>query len=98
MHSLVTLESQLTSSALGSKRNLISWLTGVSHEKLQVLHQGTAIIFTYMASVHTIAACIRDQSQLGFIETIKTDITTQNGFVAYAALLVLFIGFLPIFR
>ena len=32
------------SSVLGARRNLISWMTGVSHNKLQVLHQGIAFV------------------------------------------------------
>ncbi|WRT69878.1 uncharacterized protein IL334_006869 [Kwoniella shivajii] len=83
---------------LGSKRNIISVLTGVSHEKLQVLHQGAAFNFTYMSLVHTIAACIRAIRERGLGGTLKVNEVYVSGFVALAPLLVLFIGALPPFR
>jgi hypothetical protein len=44
--------------SLGMKRNIISVLTGISHERLQVLHQGAAFNFLYMPLVHTFSAII----------------------------------------
>jgi hypothetical protein len=39
--------------ALSAKQNLITFLTGVSHEKLQVFHQWTAYAMLILALVHT---------------------------------------------
>nr|XP_019043738.1 hypothetical protein I302_08319 [Kwoniella bestiolae CBS 10118]OCF22668.1 hypothetical protein I302_08319 [Kwoniella bestiolae CBS 10118] len=83
---------------LGSKRNLISILTGISHEKLQVLHQGSAFNFTYMSLVHTVAACIRAIRERGMKGTLAVNQVYVSGFVALAPLLVLFAGALPPFR
>ncbi|WWD04408.1 hypothetical protein V865_002477 [Kwoniella europaea PYCC6329] len=83
---------------LGSKRNIISVLTGVSHEKLQVLHQGSAFNFTYMSLVHTIAACIRAIRERGLKGTLAVNEVYVSGFVALAPLLILFAGALPPFR
>ncbi|WVF68300.1 hypothetical protein IAT40_003065 [Kwoniella sp. CBS 6097] len=83
---------------LGSKRNIISVLTGVSHEKLQVLHQGAAFNFTYMSLVHTFAAIIRANQEKGIVYATKTNSVYPSGFVALAPLLVLFFGALPPFR
>ncbi|WWC66087.1 uncharacterized protein I303_108709 [Kwoniella dejecticola CBS 10117] len=83
---------------LGSKRNIISVLTGVSHEKLQVLHQGAAFNFTYMSIVHTVASCIRAIRERGLAGTMAVNGIYVSGFVALAPLLVLFTGALPPFR
>ncbi|OCF42658.1 hypothetical protein I317_03517 [Kwoniella heveanensis CBS 569] len=83
---------------LGSKRNIISVLTGVSHEKLQVLHQGAAFNFTYMSLVHTIAAIIRARQEKGLVYATQTNEVYVSGFVALSPLLVLFVGALPPFR
>lgn len=40
--------------ALASKNNLISWLTGISHEKLNVLHRAAGRTLFIMLWVHTI--------------------------------------------
>ncbi|OCF78055.1 hypothetical protein I204_02061 [Kwoniella mangroviensis CBS 8886] len=82
---------------LGSKRNIISVLTGVSHEKLQVLHQGSAFNFTYMSLVHTVAACIRAIRERGLKGTLAVNEVYVSGFVALAPLLILFAGALPPF-
>lgn len=83
---------------LGSKRHLIAVLTGVSHEKLQVLHQGAAFNLVYMSLVHTIAAIIRAYRDYGFPLELKYNAIYVSGFVALAPLLVLFVISLPPFR
>jgi hypothetical protein len=77
---------------------MLSVLTGVSHEKLQILHQGAAFNFIYMALVHTITACIRADREYGLVLTIQFDDIYISGFVALAPLLVLFVGSLPPIR
>ncbi|WVQ95851.1 hypothetical protein IAU59_002950 [Kwoniella sp. CBS 9459] len=84
--------------ALGSKRNVISVLTGISHEKLQVLHQGAAFNFTYMSLVHTFSAILLANREKGIVFATKTMPVYLSGFVALAPLLVLFFGALPPFR
>lgn len=83
---------------LGAKRNFIGALTGVSHEKLQALHQTAAVIFVYMGLVHSIVACVRASCELGVVLTTKTDAVFMSGFVALAPMLMLLIGALPPFR
>ena len=73
-------------------------MTGVSHEKLQVLHQGAAFNFLYMSLVHTIAAVIRADRQDGMVYTVRTNDAYVSGFVALAPLVVLFVGALPPWR
>lgn len=83
---------------LGSKRNLIAFLTGVPHHHLQVLHQGLALIFTYMSVVHSVAAIIRATRDYGFILEFKYNQHYPSGALALAALLVLFVGSMPVLR
>ncbi|RXK35856.1 hypothetical protein M231_06862 [Tremella mesenterica] len=80
---------------LGTKRNLISLLTGVSHDKLQVFHQGVAFNFVYMSLVHTITAIIRAYRDYGFVKEVMYNPIYVSGFVALAPLCVLFLGALP---
>jgi len=74
---------------------MISVLTGVSHEKLQVLHQGAAFNFIYMSLVHTIAACIRAEREYGMRLMTEYNVVYVSGFVALAPMLLLFLLALP---
>jgi predicted ferric reductase len=40
---------------LAAKRNLISVLTGISHERLQVFHQWVAYFMFVLALLHTVS-------------------------------------------
>lgn len=80
------------------KRNIISVLTGISHERLQVLHQGAAFNFLYMSLVHTFSAIIDAYRYYGAGTIMGIDTIYVSGFVALAPLLILFLGALPPLR
>ncbi|EPQ27717.1 uncharacterized protein PFL1_04855 [Pseudozyma flocculosa PF-1] len=81
--------------ALGSKVNLISALTGTSHERLQVYHQWIARFMLFLATVHTIPF-IRQPLQEGGTAALRewffSDHINTTGTVAYACLFVLVFG------
>ncbi|CAG7852944.1 SubName: Full=Related to ferric reductase {ECO:0000313/EMBL:CCA75406.1} [Serendipita indica DSM 11827] len=83
---------------LGAKRNLISWVVGVSHEKLQVFHQGVAFLIVYMSLVHTISMIVQACSELPFRQHYVSDYIWWSGFAALGALLWLWLGSLPMIR
>lgn len=83
---------------LGSKRNVISWLTGVSHDKLQVFHQGVAFIVVYMAVVHGVTEVAQSLMERPFSETYALSGIWWTGFAALGPLLWLWIGSLPFVR
>ncbi|EJD54204.1 hypothetical protein AURDEDRAFT_148086 [Auricularia subglabra TFB-10046 SS5] len=78
---------------LAQKRNFISYFTGSSYEKLQVLHQGVAGLHFYMSIVHTVSMSIRGARESALKNTIYT-----NGFAALAPLFWLCVVSMPIFR
>lgn len=49
----VVFADQWMNSATSTKANWITLLTGISHEKLQVLHRWTAYAFFILALMHT---------------------------------------------
>ncbi|KIM21864.1 hypothetical protein M408DRAFT_18293 [Serendipita vermifera MAFF 305830] len=83
---------------LGAKRNLISWITGVSHDKLQVFHQGAAFVVVYMSLVHTISMTIQSLMEVPWADTYASSYIYWTGFAALGALLWLYIGSLPFVR
>lgn len=83
---------------LGAKRNLISWVVGVSHEKLQVFHQGVAFLIVYMSLVHTISMVVQACSERPFRDAYVSDYVWWSGFAALGALLWLWLGSLPVLR
>ncbi|KIM23350.1 hypothetical protein M408DRAFT_77606 [Serendipita vermifera MAFF 305830] len=83
---------------LGAKRNLISWITGVSHDKLQLFHQGAAFMIVYMSLVHTIGMIVQSLMEIPFSETYASSYIWWSGFAALGSLLWLYIGSLPFIR
>ncbi|KAL1406279.1 hypothetical protein Q8F55_007975 [Vanrija albida] len=83
---------------LGTKRNILTALTGVSHEKLQAYHQSSALLFLYMSLVHTFACVVNAARAQGFATAVREDIIYTSGFVALAPLFVLCLASLPVFR
>ncbi|PVF99996.1 hypothetical protein CPB86DRAFT_256586 [Serendipita vermifera] len=83
---------------LGAKRNLISWITGVSHDKLQVLHQGFGFLTLYMSLVHVFSEIIQSKMELPWTEVYKSDPVWWTGFAALGPLIWLYLASLPFIR
>ncbi|KAG9052245.1 hypothetical protein FS842_010248 [Serendipita sp. 407] len=83
---------------LGAKRNLISWIIGVSHDKLQVFHQGVAFIIVYFSMVHAISEIVQSKMELPWTQVYGSDPIWWTGFAALGSLIWLYLGSLPIVR
>ena len=68
--------------ALGTKPNLISALTGVSHEKLQVFHHWTSYAMFVLALVHTFPFIIYHIDKGDMVKKWDTDIVYWTGVAA----------------
>ncbi|PLB40507.1 ferric reductase family protein [Aspergillus candidus] len=68
--------------ALGTKANLISALTGVSHEKLQVFHHWTSYAMFVLALVHTFPYIIYHIDKGDMVKKWDTDIVYWTGVAA----------------
>ncbi|PWY77914.1 ferric-chelate reductase [Aspergillus eucalypticola CBS 122712] len=68
--------------ALSAKANLISTLTGVPHEKLQVFHHWTSYAMFVLALVHTFPFIIYHIDQGDMVDQWKTEVTYWTGVAA----------------
>ncbi|OJJ95902.1 hypothetical protein ASPACDRAFT_1875446 [Aspergillus aculeatus ATCC 16872] len=68
--------------ALGAKANLISALTGVTHEKLQVFHHWTSYAMFVLALVHTFPFIVVHIQKGDMVKQWKTEITYWTGVAA----------------
>ncbi|KAK2745526.1 hypothetical protein FQN57_003651 [Myotisia sp. PD_48] len=89
--------------ALSTKANLISILTGIGHERLNVLHRWGGYLCLFLALVHTIPFYIQPVWEDGALEIFRQFIKGDfyiygSGFAALAPLAVLCIHSLPILR
>ncbi|KIY72479.1 hypothetical protein CYLTODRAFT_417875 [Cylindrobasidium torrendii FP15055 ss-10] len=84
--------------AFAQKINIVSVLTGASHQKLQVLHQGVAGLHFYTSLVHTIAMSIRSARERGLGYDWKMNEVYWTGFAALVPLVWLCFASLPVFR
>ncbi|KAK4955451.1 ferric-chelate reductase Frp1 [Elasticomyces elasticus] len=72
---------------LAGKRNIIGYMTGSSHERLNVLHRWTARTLLLTATIH-MGYFFADWAPYGYIGTkIREDSITQRGVIAWAILL-----------
>ena len=89
--------------ALSMKANMISMLTGIGHERLNVLHRWASYIFLLLSLIHTVPFYIAPKwDQNGFTK-FEGYFATQyyiysTGIAALVPLLFLCIHSLPIFR
>ncbi|KAL3475254.1 ferric reductase like transmembrane component-domain-containing protein [Aspergillus californicus] len=67
---------------LGTKANLISALTGVPHEKLQVFHHWTSYAMFVLALIHTFPFIVYDISQGDMMNQWKTSMFYWTGVAA----------------
>ncbi|KIY46543.1 hypothetical protein FISHEDRAFT_60309 [Fistulina hepatica ATCC 64428] len=82
----------------GQKISIIGILTGASHDKLQVFHQGVAGLHFYMSIVHTISMSIRADREKGMANAWATNSAYRTGFGALVPLIWLCCASLPVFR
>ncbi|PYI31069.1 hypothetical protein BP00DRAFT_436331 [Aspergillus indologenus CBS 114.80] len=68
--------------ALGAKANLISALTGVTHEKLQIFHHWTSYAMFVLALVHTFPFIVVHIQKGDMVKQWKTEITYWTGVAA----------------
>ncbi|KAI2821098.1 hypothetical protein CBS115989_3165 [Aspergillus niger] len=68
--------------ALSAKANLISTLTGVPHEKLQVFHHWTSYAMFVLALVHTFPFIVYHIDQGDMVDQWKTEVTYWTGVAA----------------
>lgn len=89
--------------ALSMKSNLITMITGIGHERLNVLHRWGAYICLFLSLIHTIPFYITPVWDKGGLVIFKTYFRDQayiyaTGIAALVPLLVLCVHSLPIFR
>lgn len=89
--------------ALSMKTNLVSLLTGIGHERLNVLHRWGGYLCLLLSLVHTVPFYLTPVWDEGGLTTFKSYFTGQyyiygTGIAALVPLLVLCIHSLPIFR
>lgn len=90
--------------ALGMKANWVSLVTGVGHERLNVLHRWLGLLCGVMAVIHTVPFLyepVRDGGWGALREKLlhgKGNIYYWNGFAALACLLWLDVASLPFLR
>ncbi|RAL13695.1 ferric reductase family protein [Aspergillus homomorphus CBS 101889] len=84
--------------ALGAKANLISALTGVTHEKLQVFHHWTSYAMFVLALVHTFPFIIVHIQKGDMMKQWRTEITYWTGVAALIPQAYLTIMSLPAVR
>ncbi|KAL4889839.1 hypothetical protein BDV59DRAFT_185610 [Aspergillus ambiguus] len=68
--------------ALGGKANLISMLTGIPHEKLQVFHHWTSYAMFVLALVHTFPFIVYNIGKGKMVEEWNSDVTYWTGVAA----------------
>ncbi|KAG2416605.1 hypothetical protein HFD88_007820 [Aspergillus terreus] len=84
--------------ALGAKANLISMLTGVPHEKLQVFHHWTSYAMFVLALVHTFPFIIYHIDKGDMVKQWKTSVTYWTGVAALIPQAYLTVMSLPAIR
>ena len=89
--------------ALSMKANFITMLTGIGHERLNVLHRWAAYICLFLSLVHTIPFYVTPIWDQGGLAVFKTYFTGQTyiygtGVGALVPLLVLCVHSLPVLR
>ncbi|KAG8528642.1 uncharacterized protein KY384_006329 [Bacidia gigantensis] len=89
--------------ALSMKSNAISWMTGIGHERLNVLHRWGAYIMLFLSLVHTIPFYVTPIWDQGGLQTFKNLFQQQfyiygTGLAALVPLCVLCIHSLPFLR
>lgn len=89
--------------ALSMKTNLVSLLTGIGHERLNVLHRWGGYLCLLLSLVHTVPFYITPLWDEGGLNTFKSYFTGEyyiygTGIAALVPLLLLCIHSLPIFR
>ncbi|KAK5129055.1 hypothetical protein LTR85_000388 [Meristemomyces frigidus] len=67
--------------ALGMKANFISMITGIGHERLNVLHRWLAYLFLLLSLIHTVPFYITPVWDKGGVRVFKT--LFQQGFYVY---------------
>ncbi|KAH6685899.1 hypothetical protein F5X68DRAFT_222771 [Plectosphaerella plurivora] len=71
--------------ALSAKANLITALTGVPHEKLQVYHQWVAYAMLVLALVHTFPFIVYNAAQHGLQEQWRTSVFWWTAWLTFAS-------------
>ncbi|CAF9912499.1 MAG: hypothetical protein HETSPECPRED_000954 [Heterodermia speciosa] len=89
--------------ALSMKANLITMLTGIGHERLNVLHRWGAYICLFLSLIHTIPFYVTPIWDKGGLLVFKSYFKGQTyiygtGIAALVPLLVLCVHSLPVFR
>lgn len=89
--------------ATSMKANLITLMTGIGHERLNVLHRWAAYIFLFLSLVHTIPFYVIPASDQAGLATFKSYFTGQyyiygTGIAALAPLVFLCLHSLPFLR
>ncbi|KAJ5295138.1 hypothetical protein N7508_009959 [Penicillium antarcticum] len=84
--------------ALSTKANMISALTGIPHEKLQVFHHWTSYAMFALALVHTFPFIIYDIGQGDMVKNWKTSVAYWTGVVALISQAYLTLMSLPFIR
>ncbi|KAJ5708207.1 Riboflavin synthase-like beta-barrel [Penicillium malachiteum] len=84
--------------ALSAKANMISVLTGIPHEKLQVFHHWTSYAMFALALVHTFPFIIYHISKGDMVKQWKTSVVYWTGTVAIISQAYLTIMSLPFIR
>ncbi|KAJ5778262.1 Riboflavin synthase-like beta-barrel [Penicillium odoratum] len=84
--------------ALSVKANMISALTGIPHEKLQVFHHWTSYAMFALALVHTFPFIIYNQRKGDMVKQWKTSVAYWTGVVALLAQTYLTLMSLPSIR
>ena len=89
--------------ALSMKANMISMLTGIGHEKLNVLHRWAAYLMLFLSLIHMIPFYVTPLWDQGGLVTFKSYFTRQayiytTGIAAMVPLLLLVLHSLPMAR
>ncbi|KAI7588818.1 putative FRE ferric reductase-like transmembrane component, partial [Hortaea werneckii] len=71
--------------ALSMKANFISMLTGIGHERLNVLHRWLAYICLLLSLVHTVPFYITPIWEKGGVRTFKTFFQNTQGYYVYGS-------------
>ncbi|KAL4814903.1 ferric reductase like transmembrane component-domain-containing protein [Aspergillus spinulosporus] len=84
--------------ALGAKANLVSALTGVPHERLQIFHHWTSYAMFVLALVHTFPFIVYNISKGQMVSEWKSSVVYWTGVVALVAQAYLTFMSLPSIR
>lgn len=83
---------------LGAKANLISALTGVPHEKLQVFHHWTSYAMFVLALIHTFPFIVYHIQQGDMVSEWETSVVYWTGVAALIPQAYLTFMSLPVIR